>query len=231
MARMVFLLSVISILSCRQRASCARAVAPPRSPARSAQMAGSTPHGGRPAHSHGRCAARDATAARSRAGGGAPDCARPHYRPFSRRGTRRAPGLRRSAAASASRKLSPAPWCRSPRPGSPPVAAIVPLERRAVGRSALGGQPLAPARPPRGGDLASAFGGHARAVTVTALAYKLARLIGPLHDRILRWSRRGWASKRGPKPPKAQTLSGPALRICAAYKGGGACRQCDGTYR
>src|SRR6185503_5156108 len=63
----------------------------------------------------------------------------------------------------------------------------------------LGGQPLAPARTPRGHDLASALGGHARAVTVTALAYKLARLIGPLHDRILRWSRPGGGGKTRPQ--------------------------------
>jgi len=45
-----------------------------------------------------------------------------------------------------------------------------------------GGQPLTSARAPSGHHFASAFGGHARAKTVAALAYKLTRLIGPLHD-------------------------------------------------
>ena len=34
------------------------------------------------------------------------------------------------------------------------------------------------------GYVASAGGGHTRAETVTALVYKLARLIGPLHDKF-----------------------------------------------
>src|SRR6185437_17091377 len=69
-------------------------------------------------------------------------------------------------------------------------------------------------------DLASARGGHARAVTVTTLAYKLARLIGPLHDRILRWSRRGRLAFRTPKPPKARTSSGPAHEFARLIREG-----------
>src|SRR5262249_20396081 len=47
-----------------------------------------------------------------------------------------------------------------------------------------GGQPLASAPSTRRQHLASALCRHARAKTVTALTYQLARLIGPLHVRI-----------------------------------------------
>src|SRR5262245_47910094 len=47
--------------------------------------------------------------------------------------------------------------------------------------SPSGGQPLASASPARRQDFAPTLGGHALAETVTALTYKLARLISPLH--------------------------------------------------
>ena len=76
------------------------------------------------------------------------------------------------------------PWSRMPRPENPPVASTVPWKLCARGswRRRSGGKPLASARAPRRHHFASALGGHARAETVTALAYKLARLVGPLHD-------------------------------------------------
>src|SRR4051812_19687837 len=68
-------------------------------------------------------------------------------------------------------------------------------ERPAKGSSA---QALAAARAAGCNHLAAARGGHAGAITVTALAHELARLIGPLHGlfsaglegRLFRMSRR-----------------------------------------
>ena len=45
-----------------------------------------------------------------------------------------------------------------------------------------GAEPLASARAARGNDPAPAFGRHASAEAVAALAHQVARLIGPLHD-------------------------------------------------
>jgi hypothetical protein len=55
-------------------------------------------------------------------------------------------------------------------------------DRAAAGRS--GAQPLAAARTARVQHLAAALGRHARAEPVTALAYKLTRLIGPFHGYL-----------------------------------------------
>lgn len=60
---------------------------------------------------------------------------------------------------------------------------------RSSGREACPGsgrQAFAPARPPRGDDIATADGGHARAKSVTALAHDLAGLIGSFHRCSLR---------------------------------------------
>src|SRR3569833_3956139 len=54
----------------------------------------------------------------------------------------------------------------------------------AMRAAGLGAEPLASAGTPGLDDLAAARGLHARAETVTALAHKLARLVGPLHDQI-----------------------------------------------
>ena len=91
----------------------------------------------------------------------------------------------------------------SPRPGSPPVASTVPWKRATGCVPPSGGQPLAPARAPRDEHLAAALGGHAGAESVTALAHQLARLIGPLHVSILRWSRRDGEGPRQHRPPKS----------------------------
>ena len=74
----------------------------------------------------------------------------------------------------------------------------------------LGGEPLTSARAPGLHNLTAAFGGHARAVTVTALAYKLARLIGPLHvkfsaDRAWRWLKEPQNRQSPELPPGRHT--------------------------
>jgi hypothetical protein len=86
-----------------------------------------------------------------------------------------------------------------------------------------GAEALAAARAAGGHDLTAAFGGHAGAVTVTALTHELARLIGPFHGSDLRWSRRNagccWVPPPGLVSPAY--LQGHRRQIHAAYKGGG----------
>jgi hypothetical protein len=55
------------------------------------------------------------------------------------------------------------------------------------GFAALGGEPLAALRAATGNDAAAAFGRHAGAKPVPALAYEPARLIGAFHWKNLRW--------------------------------------------
>src|SRR5689334_23030556 len=89
--------------------------------------------------------------------------------------------------------------------------------------SPSGGQPLAAASPARRQDFAPTIGGHALAETVTALAYKLARLISPLHlqfSATLVGEERTFVLENASKPE----FSGQHT-ICAAYKGGPLTRQ------
>src|SRR5713101_8457180 len=94
---------------------------------------------------------------------------------------------------------------------------------------ATGAQPLAPTGPARGYHLAAARGRHAGAVTVTALAHQLARLIGPLHGIVLRSRRRVTESRAAPRPrllAQAPDL-GPRQSPRLIWEGARA-RQCDG---
>src|ERR1035441_5604550 len=116
-----------------------------------------------------------------------------------------------------------------PQPENPPVASVVPWKQCArLGCPPSGGKPLTSARAPCRKHLAPALGGHARAETVTTLAYKLARLIGPLHDEFsggravaIR------ASRLPPRSAKKTRIRSDRHAICAAYKGGARARQCD----
>src|SRR5437763_8807849 len=63
-----------------------------------------------------------------------------------------------------------------------------------------GTQPFAAPGAPRRQDLAAAFTRHTRAKAVAALAYELARLIGPFHGCLR------CAAYRGDKPPRLRRL-------------------------
>ena len=93
-----------------------------------------------------------------------------------------------------------------------------------------GAEPLAALGAPLRDDLAAAFGRHPGAITVTALAHELARLIGPLHGSVSAGRASAVSTVGGPAAGRAGRnaqsldLSGPAaFKRLAAYKGGRPC--------
>lgn len=88
-------------------------------------------------------------------------------------------------------------------------------------RHALRAKTLATTRAAGGDDLAAAHGGHASAESVTALPHELARLIGPFHGSVLRWSRRiaGCFGCRRRGWFRLRFAGSTDVQIHAAYKG------------
>ena len=70
-----------------------------------------------------------------------------------------------------------------------------------------GAEALPAARPAGVEHLAAALGRHAAPETVAALAHQFARLVGPLHESVLRLSR---AARRSNRPPMRRDLGLPA---------------------
>jgi hypothetical protein len=88
--------------------------------------------------------------------------------------------------------------------------------RRATAPS-LGAEPLTSSGASGGHHPAAAFGGHAGAETVTALAHKLARLIGPLHGLVLR-SPRGSGSWMKFKRRRRKLIRDPSFgRVAGVF--------------
>src|SRR5262249_22685783 len=118
---------------------------------------------------------------------------------------------------------------------APPAAAKKSARclSRPIGTShwpASGAEPLASMRPALGQHFAPAFGRHARAETVTALAHQLARLIGPLHGCFSAAARgRPWTGRCGavaPHPENGICGGRRCFSSPAAYRGTGLTRQC-----
>jgi hypothetical protein len=108
-----------------------------------------------------------------------------------------------------------------------------PLHEMEAGRARVvrsGAEPFASVRPPLGHDLATAFGRHAGAKPVTALAYQLARLVGPLHASFSAgWYRARIACARLPRSRNPDLQGVAAPKIWRLIRERALARQCKQT--